>query len=130
ITQFSHIGYSNYNGLKLEVVHRYSRGYAFQWFYVLGNALSSVTSNSNTATTGSTVPLDTNLFLLGAAPTDLVQLNRFLNYQRDTSFPKHRMQWNFIVDLPVGKGKRQIGRASCRERVESRGVASAVEKEE
>jgi len=114
ITQFSHIGYSNYNGLKLEVVHRYSRGYAFQWFYVMGNALTSVTSNSNTATTASIVPLDTNLYLPGAAPTDLEKLNRFLNYQRDTSFPKHRMAWNFIVDLPFGRGKllaRRAGRA-------------------
>jgi len=109
ITEYSHIGYSNYNSLKLEVLRRYSKGYAFQWFYVMGNALASVTGNSNVATTANLVPLDNNLFLPGAVPTDPSKLNRFLNYQRDISIPKHHMQWNFIVDLPFGKGKL-IGR--------------------
>ena len=49
--------------------------------------------------------MDTNLFLKGAVPTDPNALNRFLNYQRDTGLPKHHMQWNFIADLPVGRGK-------------------------
>ena len=111
ITKYSHIGYSNYEGLKLEVVHRYSRGYAFQWFYVMSNSLSSVTGNSNTATTASLVPEDNNLYLPGAVPSDLKARNRFLNYQRDISNPKHRMQWNFIVDLPFGKGKPIAGNA-------------------
>ena len=30
---------------------------------------------------------------------------RFLNYQRDTGVPKHRVKWNWIADLPFGKGK-------------------------
>jgi hypothetical protein len=113
ITEYSHVGYSNYEGLKLELLHRYSRGYAFQWFYVLGNALATVTGNSNTATTGNLIPLDTNLYLPGAVPTDPDKLNRFLNYQRDISLPKHHMQWNFMVDLPFGKGKF-IGRNAGR----------------
>src|SRR5262249_4222749 len=75
---------------------------------------TSVSSNSNNATTASIVPMDTNLYLPRAVPTDLEKLNRFLNYQRDTSFPKHRMAWNFIVDLPFGRGKtlaKKAGRA-------------------
>src|ERR1019366_1264369 len=107
------IGWSNYNSLKLEVLRRYSKGYAFQWFYVLGNALATVTANSNSAGASNLVPLDTNLYLPGAVPTDLTALNRFLYYQRDTSLPKHHMSWNFIVDLPFGKGKpvlRNAGR--------------------
>ncbi len=113
ITQFSHIGYSNYSGLKLEVLHRYSKGYAFQWFYVMGNAITTVTANSNTAGSQNLVPLDTNLYLPGTVPADLGALERFLYYQRDTSFPKHRMGWNFMVDLPFGKGK-PIGRNAGR----------------
>src|SRR5260370_36266645 len=35
----------------------------------------------------------------------------FLNYPRDISIPKDRMQWNFIVDLPFGKGKAIAGNA-------------------
>src|SRR5262249_45374209 len=26
-------------------------------------------------------------------------------YQRDTDIPKHRVRWNFLVDLPLGRGK-------------------------
>ena len=113
ITEYSHIGYSNYESIKLEILRRYSKGYAFQWFYVMGNALASVTGNSNSATTANLVPLDPNLYLPGAVPTDPNKLNRFLNYQRDISIPKHHMQWNFIVDLPFGKGK-PIGRNAGR----------------
>ena len=109
ITEYSHIGYSNYESLKVELLRRYSKGYAFQWFYVMGNALTSVSPNSNTATTANLVPLDTNLYLPGAVPTDPSALNRFLNYQRDIGIPKHHMQWNFIVDLPLGRGK-PVGR--------------------
>jgi hypothetical protein len=32
-------------------------------------------------------------------------LNRFLNYRRDPSIPKHRLNWNWVADLPFGKGK-------------------------
>jgi hypothetical protein len=46
-------------------------------------------------------------------PIDPNKLNRFLNYQRDISIPKHHMQWDFIVDLPFGKGKL-IGRNAGR----------------
>jgi len=28
-----------------------------------------------------------------------------LYYRRDAGIPKHRVNWNFLVDLPVGKGK-------------------------
>lgn len=114
INQYSHVGYSNYEGIRLEVLRRFTRGYAFQWFYVLGNALTSTTTNSTAIGTQSLVPLDTNLYLPGAVPSDINQLNRFLNYQRDIGLPKHHMQWNFIVDLPLGRGKfigRSAGRA-------------------
>jgi hypothetical protein len=45
----------------------------------------------------------------GAVPTNLDERNRFINYQRDTSVPKHRLRWNWIVDLPIGKGKPLLG---------------------
>jgi hypothetical protein len=116
ITEYSHFGYSNYEGIRLEALRRFSKGYAFQWYYVMGNALTSVSPLSNSAGTASLVPLDTNIYLPGAVPTDPNQLNRFLNYQRDTgnTVPKHHMAWNFIVDLPFGRGKfigRNAGKA-------------------
>jgi hypothetical protein len=38
-------------------------------------------------------------------------LNRFWNYQRDTDIPHHRIRWNAVYELPVGKGKRFLSRA-------------------
>lgn len=46
-----------------------------------------------------------NQFLPGAVPADYDRRNRFLNYRRDISIPKHRVRWNWIVDLPFGQGK-------------------------
>jgi hypothetical protein len=46
-----------------------------------------------------------NQYLPNAVPSDYGQLDRFLNYQRDTGIPKHRVKWNWLIDLPVGKGK-------------------------
>jgi hypothetical protein len=50
-----------------------------------------------------------NQFLPGQVPTDLDARNKFLNYQRDISIPHHRLRWNWLVDLPVGKGKPLLG---------------------
>ena len=32
-------------------------------------------------------------------------MNRFLYYARDTAVPKHRVRWNWIYELPFGKGR-------------------------
>ena len=40
-------------------------------------------------------------------PTDDDARNRFLNYGRDyADQPKQRLRWNYVVDLPFGKGSR------------------------
>ncbi len=98
--RYQKTGWSNYNGIQLEFQRRYSRGYAFQIFYVMGNALRA---GGNGFRDG--LITTTNAFLPGAVPTDVDARNRFLNYQRDTDIPKHRLRWNWLVDLPVGQGK-------------------------
>jgi hypothetical protein len=52
-----------------------------------------------------------NQFLPGAVPKDWKKRNEFLNYQRDISIPHHRIRWNWIADLPFGKGKPVLGGA-------------------
>jgi hypothetical protein len=32
-----------------------------------------------------------------------------LNYKRDNNTPKHLIRWNFIVELPFGRGKKFLG---------------------
>jgi hypothetical protein len=103
INVYSTTGYSNYNGLQVEVQRRFSQGLGFQWFYVMSNALW-VGSGGGTLSGSSSVP-DPVTFMPGAVPSDFDALNRFLNYQRDTEVPKHRVNWNVLYDLPFGHGK-------------------------
>lgn len=96
IQQYTNSGFGNVQSADFELEHRYSKNYAYQVSYVLTNALT-------TALFG-TVPA-TNQFLPGSVPTNYDALNGFLNYQRDTGVPKHRVKWNWLIDLPFGRGK-------------------------
>lgn len=79
---------------------RYSRGVAFQFFYVLTNAMRVGGDAENDPALASA-----SAYLPGSVPEDPAARNRFLNYQRDTAIPKHAVRWNWIVDLPLGKRK-------------------------
>ncbi|MGH9718654.1 MAG: hypothetical protein ACRD8O_00445, partial [Bryobacteraceae bacterium] len=106
IWQYQKTGWSNDNSFVAEVQHRYSKGYAFQVFYTMSNALRAGGNGW-----ADDILRETNLYLPGAVPTDQQARNRLLNYRRDTDIPKHRVNWNWIVDLPFGRGK-PLGRAS------------------
>jgi hypothetical protein len=105
IREYTKTGWSNFNGMEFEVERRYSKGIGFQLSYVVGNTLATG------ATWSAGVIPATNQFMPGTVPTDFNELNRFLNYQRDTEIPKHRVRWNWIVDVPVGKNKLIAGNA-------------------
>jgi hypothetical protein len=108
IRDYRKTGWSNYNGLEFELERRYSKGLGFQLSYVTGNALA-MTTNSNSDTIAVTAA---NQFLPGAVPADFQERNRFLNYQRDPSIPKNRVRWNWVADLPIGRGHRVGGNMS------------------
>jgi hypothetical protein len=100
-------GFSWYNGLQMGIERRFNAGFGYQLFYDLANSLEA---------TGNVPGL--NEFLPGAVPTDLDERTRFLNYRREgdppfsgtaVGAPKHRVRWNFIADLPFGRGKA-VGR--------------------
>jgi hypothetical protein len=101
VEEYRKSGWSNFNGMQLELERRYSQGVAFQIFYVLSNAFGA----GGQGFSGTSVVRDPSQFMPGAVPTDFDQLNRLLSYQRDIAIPKHRVRWNWIVDLPFGKGK-------------------------
>jgi hypothetical protein len=101
IEEFRKSGWSNYNGVQLEFERRYSKGYGFQIFYNVGNSLAA----GGQGYSGTSIIPELNQFMPGRVPTDLEERNRFLNYQRDTSVPKHRVRWNWVADLPFGRGK-------------------------
>jgi hypothetical protein len=107
LEEYRQSGYSNYNGAQFVLERRYSRGFAYQLMYVMGNAFRIGAFDSGGGYANSVV--DVNQFMPGIVPTDYDQRNRFLNYRRDTSSPKHRVRWNWMIDLPFGRGK-PVGR--------------------
>jgi hypothetical protein len=100
IQRYQKTGWSNFNGFQAEFEHRYSKGYAFQVFYVMSNALRVAGDGWR-----DDIVRPANYYLPGTVPEDDGARNRLLFYRRDTGIPKHRANWNFLVDLPFGKGK-------------------------
>jgi hypothetical protein len=94
LQEYRQTGYSNSNGFEMELERRFARGYGFQVSYVMTNSLS----------TAENVP-EINQFMPGAVSTDYDDRNKFLNYRRDTGVPQHRFRFNWLMDLPFGKGK-------------------------
>ncbi|HWQ52066.1 MAG TPA: carboxypeptidase regulatory-like domain-containing protein [Bryobacteraceae bacterium] len=108
IQSFQKSGWSNNVSYQVELEHRYSKGYAFQAFYVMSNAQRVAGDGWRDDTL-----VDVNQYLPGTVPEDQNARNRLLFYRRDSAIPKHRFNWNFLVDLPFGKGK-PFGRGSGR----------------
>src|SRR5260370_5552163 len=104
-------GWNNNQGLELEIERRFARSLAFHLSYDLLNAFASTSCNSGCAVSTAVIH-DPGYYLPGAVPTDYDTRNRFLNYARYTDVPKHRLKWNFLIDLPVGRGKKLLGNAN------------------
>lgn len=97
-------GWGNFSGFQLEAEHRFSKGLAFQLFYVMSNARRAGGNDWR-----DNFMQDPYMFLDGAVPQDFKARNRLLNYHLDPEIPKHKIRWNWLVDLPFGRGKL-IGR--------------------
>jgi hypothetical protein len=108
LERWQNTGWGNSNGVQLEIERRYSKGFAYQLFYVLTNAMMA---GGNGYQTNSVIP-EVNQFLPGQVPSDLDERNKLLNYQRDITIPKHRVRWNWLADLPFGTGKPVLGGAN------------------
>jgi hypothetical protein len=104
VEEYTKNGYSQFNGALVQLDHRFTRGMAFQVFYVMSSAMRLAGNGWYDS-----FETDPNIFLPGTVPTNLSQLNKLMNYQRDTEIPKHHLRWNWVVDLPFGQGK-WIGR--------------------
>ena len=96
------------NGMQLELQRRYAKGVAFQVFYMLMN----VNKAASHGWYGDSSLAPVNSFLPGSVPTDDAERMRLLLYKRDTTVPKHEIRWNWIGDLPFGKGKALAGNAN------------------
>lgn len=99
VQEYGKYGWANANGMQLEIDHPYKKGYAFQVFYVLNNAFKAGGEGYNLFDT------PTSSFLPGWAPNDQQARLQETAYWRDDTLPQHRLNWNWLIDLPVGRGK-------------------------
>ncbi len=106
VEQYSKIGWSNCQSFQFELRRRYTKGYGYQFFYVMSNPM--VAGGNGWSSDLLNMP---NYYLPGTVPTDIRALDRLLFYRRDSAIPKHRLRWNWIADLPIGRGKRFAGNA-------------------
>ena len=112
VSQLNKIGWSNANGIQLQIEHRFSNGVGFQAFYVLTNGFRA----GGNGWSDDTIEASPKYFLPGSTPplSNLRALDRLEFYSRDPEFPKHHFQYNWIYNVPVGRGKRfggNMGRA-------------------
>lgn len=125
-------GWSNYNGFQANFQRLFHHGFAYQVFYVWSK---SFRVGGNGGRDGTVVPystfVDSGLGSMTPAYGPVTSpilpppppgntpiwgyyraLNRFENYTVDTDSPQQHVQFNFIYDLPFGKGKRFMGSAN------------------
>jgi hypothetical protein len=123
-------GWSNYNGLQANYQKLFHHGIAYQVSYVWAKAMrvggnwdrdSEIDPYQNYVTSGlgvMTPYLSTNVIAPDLPPPPPSNapsyayyraLNRFANYMVDTAIPKQHIQFNGIVELPFGQGKRFFG---------------------
>jgi hypothetical protein len=101
-------GWSWANGIKAEIERRYSRGFGFQVMYQMFNTNKAAGhgwySDSLVSPVSSFLPAE-------QIPDRNTYMKTYL-YKRDTNVPHDELRWNWIVDLPFGKGKKLLGRSN------------------
>ncbi len=109
IQDVDRMGYSNYSGIHLEMERRFSDGMSFHVFYVINNAYSLGTINNQ----GTSATLYPSSYYLPSQTAGLNQnqLDRLIDYQRNTTFPHRELSWNWVARLPIGRGQRFLGNA-------------------
>jgi hypothetical protein len=105
IQQYVKAGWSDGNGAQVEVERRFSKGMGFQIFYNLMN-VSKAGANGYAA---DSVLSPASSYVPGAVPTGITERMSLLLLQRDTTVPKQQIKWNWIAQLPFGRG-RSLGR--------------------
>jgi len=95
--------YSNFQGVQFVWERRYSKGFSYELTYVMGNAMRVGAGDYNGGYANAVS--SPNQYLPGVLPTDYYARDYMMNYRRDTTSPKHRIRWNWMLDMPFGKGK-------------------------
>ncbi len=98
---FENIGFAAYDGLEVEIAHRFSKTLFFQSSYVFSKLLGNAGSSLGGPGGGSLFPGEANVPLL---ITD--RFNTRLDRGNLDASRRHRLLVNGIYALPVGKGRK------------------------
>ena len=116
ITQSTKYGFSNDSALQINYQRPYRKGVGYQVFYVFSRAFRV---GGNTFRDNSLFPAQN--FAKGAIPAGMDvgsqlepsrEFNRWQNYRADTAIPLHRLTFNGVVDVPLGKGRKFLGNSN------------------
>ena len=114
----NHTGYSNTHSLQAEFEKRYSKGFMSQFFYTFTRSLTTSdeggfsSGNGNINATGTGVAqVPQTIQILGNPSMSYDDLLRLV-YYNSGNIPAHRVRWNGVYDLPIGKGRALLGNAS------------------
>ena len=105
-------GWSTNSSLQVNYQRPFKNGFAHQIFWVYSRAFRV---GGNTFRDNILYPSELyapNVLPSGMATGTILEpsreLSRYQNYRIDTAIPTHRITYNGIVDLPVGRGKRYL----------------------
>ncbi len=96
--------FSTYNALEAQVTRRLSQGISFNLAYTWSKALDTRSFDPTLTVVGTG-----NLSTAADTPFDIN--NRRLNYAPSDFDRRHVFQWNFVAELPFGKGKHFLNNA-------------------
>jgi hypothetical protein len=99
IQEFGRYGWGNSWGGVAELERHFSKGYGFQVFYDLVDAFNAGGYGWESGVEPATS------WPVGQVSQDLHQRIKQLYYGQDTTIPKQEVRYNFIVELPFGRGK-------------------------
>lgn len=116
ITQSTKFGFSNDSAIQVNYQRPYRKGVGYQVFYVFSRAFRV---GGNTFRDNSLYPAQN--FAPGSIPKGMDvgsalepsrEFNRWQNYRADTAIPLHRLTFNGVVDVPLGKGRKFLGNSN------------------
>ena len=96
------------NGITAELQRRYSKGVGFQIMYQFFNSTHAASHGWYYDSSISPV----SSFLPAEQIPDRNKYMKTYMYKRDTNIPHDELRWNWIVDVPVGRGKKFLGHAN------------------
>ena len=102
VQEFNRDGWSSGNGAQVELERHFSKGIGFQVFY---NLINDIQAGGFSYPSYSTL-LPTTSYGLGEVSSNMTQRINQTMRQRDTSVPQQQINFNWVVQLPFGRGQK------------------------